>query len=108
MTQNDTAERIHPLKAWRLTQRHWDHGRREFRSVSIVEASRDFGVPPNTWTGWERYADEPGARVPDRENMRKLFLFTRGQVRPDHFYDLPELRGAISAAKEAGLIEAQA
>lgn len=70
--------------------------------MTIADAARQYGsfvgrpVAYNTWMAWERYADEPAARLPDRENMRGLFLFTRAQVRPDHFYQLEELRAKLA------------
>lgn len=34
---------------------------------------------------------EAGSRVPEQDAMRRIFVFTRGAVRPDDFYDLPDL-----------------
>ncbi|HEX8400498.1 MAG TPA: helix-turn-helix transcriptional regulator [Allosphingosinicella sp.] len=88
-----------PLKAWRETQRRLHHRTREPEVLGITEAAKAIGVPYQTWRKWEM-----GDAIPDRDNMKKLFLYTRGQVRPDHFYGLAELRGAIGAAERAGLI----
>jgi hypothetical protein len=85
-----TGRVTHPLKAWRLTQTVWDDSRRCYRAMTVSDAARRFGVSVQSWFGWEKYEDEPGARVPERRNgtMRRLHEFTNGQVRPDHFHIL--------------------
>lgn len=93
------ARRVHPLKAWRMTQRVAE-GRSGTRTMKRSDACRAFGVPFNTWDGWERYEDEGGHRKPDPANMRRLFLFTRGAIRPDHFYSVDEWRRALAAQGE--------
>lgn len=30
-------------------------------------------------------------RVPRKDEMKALYVFTKGAVRPDHFYDLPDI-----------------
>jgi hypothetical protein len=94
--------RINPLKAWRLSQRRIDHRTKEAVTWTIADASRAFKVPYQTWMAWELDEGEPNFRRPDAENMKKLFVFTRGQVRPDHFFNLPELRAALAAAEAEG------
>jgi hypothetical protein len=73
---------------------------------TIADAARKFSrfvgedVPYQTWMAWERYDDEPGARLPSRAYMEKLFLFTRGAIRPDNFYPIGEWRRQL--AEDAG------
>ena len=87
----------HPLKAWRETQQILDPRVKRLRQMGIADAAREAGVPYQTWVAWEKYADEPGARIPTAENMRMIARMTRLQVRPDHFYDLPTLRAERAA-----------
>ncbi|WP_414902479.1 hypothetical protein ACMT1E_04415 [Sphingomonas flavalba] len=84
--------RTHPLKLWRLTQRLEDTQTGASRAWRVADAAAAFGVSFQTWRGWEMYPDEPGHRRPDMVNMERLYIFTRGQVRPDHFHNLPNLR----------------
>jgi hypothetical protein len=99
------SRRVHPLKAWRMTRRIVDHGRRQPRNWTVADAARSFSaftgraVPYQTWRAWERYEDEEGARRPDASNMRDLYLFTNGQLRPDHYYDLDAWRAELAGAR---------
>ncbi|HEV2747724.1 MAG TPA: helix-turn-helix transcriptional regulator [Allosphingosinicella sp.] len=97
-----------PLEAWRRTQRVWDHGRREWIEMSVAEAARRCGVPYQTWHAWEKPREDPSARVPDDGNLKRLFLFTNGQVRPDHFFPIDEWRGELAALAEAAAAKAAA
>lgn len=89
------APAIHPLAAWR-----------RFRGLSIAQAARDYGafvgrpIAYQVWRGWEADAGAPHGRVPQWDDMRGLFLFTRGQVRPDHFFDIAPLRRMLALARE--------
>jgi hypothetical protein len=105
----------HPLAAWRQTRRMLDPRTREVRAWTIADAARKFSrfvgddVPYQTWMAWERYDDEPGARLPSRAYMEKLFLFTRGAIRPDNFYPIGEWRRQLAeaAADAAGQRDAR-
>lgn len=88
----------HPLRAWRETQRFFDEKRQLYRPMTIADVARALGESYHTCKGWERYPGEPGARIPTRSNMEKLVALTRGEVRPDHFYDLPTLRAGRRGA----------
>lgn len=46
----------------------------------------DIGV---TAVAVSRYCS--GARMPDRETMRRIYQLTRGAVDPNSFYDLPRI-----------------
>lgn len=97
--QIDPAPRpTHPLKAWRETQRVWDDKRKINRPMKISDAARSLAIPYQTWMAWERYRGEPGHRMPSPENQQSIFKMTRGQVRPDHFHNLPELLGDFARA----------
>lgn len=64
---------MHPLKIWRqannLTQR---------------EAAQKFGVTEGCLRLWERNRSRPHP-----QHMRNIIKLTKGQVRPDHWYDVP-------------------
>ena len=90
------TRRTHPLMAWRMTQRVWDFAKREFRAMRVADAARKLGVPYQTWNAWERYLDEDGSRDPGREHKKQIFLFTRGAIRPDHFYPMDEWRRELA------------
>lgn len=64
--------------------------------MSITYAARQVDVNPSTWHAWEN-----GNKIPDRHYMRLIFIFTRGQVRPDHFHDLPQWRAELSRLEKA-------
>jgi hypothetical protein len=99
------TRRVHPLKAWRMTQLV-DAGPRERRMMTVSDACRLYSefvgrtVLPQTWHGWERYDDEPGHRKPDTANQEGLFLFTRGAMRPDHFHPIGEWRRKLAKLLE--------
>lgn len=85
---------IHPLKLWRLTQRV--NGKEMQGSFAAAQV----GVSPSSWSFWEN-----GQKVPSPEQMRKIFIFTRGQVRPNDFYgvaawraELANMTGEVQAA----------
>lgn len=40
---------------------------------------------------------EAGTRIPEAGAMRALYLLTHGAVRPDDFYDLPDLNERVAA-----------
>jgi hypothetical protein len=97
----------HPLRNWRQTQRRIDHASRAPKNWTVADAARLFGsfvgseVPYQTWMAWELYEGEPGARRPSSFYMEKLFLFTRGAIRPDNFYPIGEWRKRLAEAAEA-------
>lgn len=99
------ARRVHPLKAWRMTQRV-EIGPRAWRMMKISDACRLYSdfvgriVLPQTWHGWELYPDERGHRKPDPANQEGLFLFTRGEMRPDHFHPIDEWRRKLAKLLE--------
>lgn len=43
---------------------------------------------------------DPRAQIPHRAVMRRIFIQTGGKVRPDDFYDLPDL-STLSAERAA-------
>lgn len=75
---------IHPLKLWRLTQKVGDE------KMSATYAAQAIGVAVSSWSVWEN-----GQKVPSPEQMRKIYMLTRGQVRPDHFHDIAAWRQAL-------------
>jgi DNA-binding transcriptional regulator YdaS (Cro superfamily) len=85
---------IHPLKLWRRTQRV------DGKEMQGSYAAAHVGVSPSSWSFWEN-----GQKVPSPEQMRRIYIFTRGQVRPDHFHDITawraELNATIAAAEAA-------
>lgn len=91
--------RTNPLMAWRMTQSEPERGGK--RLMRVADAARGIGVPYQTWDGWEKDEGEPGHRKPDPENMRRIFLFTRGAIRPDHFYPIGEWRRQLADQAEA-------
>lgn len=93
----------HPLKAWRETQRRIDSTTKQPVPLSISMAAAALGVSYQTWWAWELYPDEKGHKLPDRRYMIALYRYTNGQVPPNHFYNLPDLRAeAAVAAAEGG------
>jgi hypothetical protein len=81
-----------PLAAWRKTQRRLNHRTKEPETLTQARACREFGVAQPVWRAWEMQPGSQEFKMPDPRNMVKIFVFTRGQVRPDHFYKLPRLR----------------
>jgi hypothetical protein len=47
-------------------------------------------------SGTSVYRYRTGKRVPDPIAMVRIFIATRGCVRPDHFYSLPKIKGSTS------------
>lgn len=79
---------VHPLKAWRLTQRYYHARHKKLVPMTASEAARRVGATPIMWTSWEKYPGEAGAAIPTYANMIKIYELTGGHVRPDHFYML--------------------
>lgn len=90
----------HPLKAWRKAQLVDDPASSGKRSMRLFDVQRLYGIPIQTWSGWEKYPDEPGFRRPDEANMHRLFDITGGAIEPNHFYPIGEWQdgGAQPAA----------
>lgn len=42
---------------------------------------------------WSLPFDHQYFRMPGRAQMRAIYIVTRGAVRPDYFYDLPDIPG---------------
>ena len=57
--------------------------------LSAAKFGREIGVARSTVI---RYL--LGERVPNKEAMARIYQVTRGQVRPDDFYELPHLEEA--------------
>jgi hypothetical protein len=98
----------HPLKAWRMTQRVWIAARKEYRTMTITDAATKFGVPYQTWMAWEKFEDEARFRRPDGANLKKLFLFTKGAIRPDHFHPIDDWREELAAIETEAAQQAKA
>ncbi len=75
-----TVSAIHPLALWRMTQVVDGKIMRQGFCCDQIKVS------PSAWSDWEA-----GKKIPDPESMAKIYLFTNGKVRPDHFYDLPRI-----------------
>lgn len=96
------------LKAWRLTQRVYDDKLRSWRTMRVADAARAYGCPYNTWDAWEKDEGEPGHRKPDDANSKKLFLFTGGAIRPDHFHPIDEWRAELAVVKQIADVDGAA
>lgn len=91
-----------------MTQRVWNPAKRASETMSITHAAHRFGVPYQTWHAWEREDGDPLWREPDRANKKKLFLFTGGALRPDHFHPIDEWREELRRRAEAEAAAAEA
>lgn len=80
-------EPLHPLKQWRVA-----------RGYTMEAAAAMLGTWRQTWHDWEC-----GRRIPDRRYMPAVYLLTEGEVRPDHFYDLPAI-GCGTLQLDAGAV----
>lgn len=54
--------------------------------MTLDAAAAGVGTVRQTWYDWET-----GRRIPDRTYMPRIYGFTKGVVRPDHFYELPPI-----------------
>lgn len=72
-----TGEAVHPLRTWREAQ---------LPRLTLDAAAAAVGTVRQVWYDWER-----GRRIPTSRFMTAIFKFTAGEVRPDHFYDLPPI-----------------
>lgn len=66
---------------------------RESAGLTQEQAGARVGVSRWAWHKWES-----GQHLPSREQMIQIFILTEGEVRPDHFYQLPVLPRKMSAA----------
>jgi hypothetical protein len=80
LSDNRAASTIHPLALWRMTQVVDGKIMRQGFCADQIK------VGGSAWSDWEA-----GKKIPDPESMAKIYMFTLGMVRPDHFYDLPRL-----------------
>lgn len=77
---------------------------RRSKGFSVPQAAKALGeilgkdVPCQTWYSWERKGKGPR----DDDLVIALYRLTNGHVRPDHAYDLPNLRAEAAAAVDAG------
>jgi hypothetical protein len=78
---------VHPLRAWREAQQP---------RMTLDAAAAGVGTVRQTWYDWET-----GRRIPDRTYMPRIYGFTQGVVRPDHFYELPPI-GQMALPFETG------
>lgn len=63
------------------------------KKLSVSDLAAGIGVPHPTAS---RYVN--GIRIPRKREMAAIYMFTAGEVRPDDFYDLPDLSSSSSAA----------
>lgn len=82
-------DREHPLTAWRKAQTVPAEGG-GVRAMRMIDAAALYGIPVNTWWGWERWPGQPGFRRPDAANMQRLGEITGSAVRPEHYYAIPK------------------
>lgn len=76
---------------------------RNLTKLSVVEAAQQTGVTPECWRYWEN-----GQKIPSRENMSELFLWSLGNVTPNDFYSLPPVSSpARSCANDTHVTHAE-
>jgi hypothetical protein len=68
---------LHPLRAWR---------ERQLPRLTLDAAAAAVGTVRQVWFDWER-----GRRIPSARFMTAIWRFTRAQVVPNDFYDLPPI-----------------
>lgn len=56
---------------------------------SLAKVAIGIGIKPSQATTVRRYRD--GTRIPDRERMRRIVIFSEGRVTPNDIYGLTEL-----------------
>ena len=71
---------IQPLIDWMLDNQ-----------ITVKAAATLFGIPLRTF-----HRQLKGESLPSPDRVVRIYLLTRGAVRPDHWYQLPELE-AIAA-----------
>jgi hypothetical protein len=59
--------------------------------TSVQAYSLKIGVAMRTVRRYLLPASDPKAQIPHRTIMRRIFIESGGRVRPDDFYDLPDL-----------------
>lgn len=64
--------------------RVWREG--QVPKMTLDAAAAAVGTVRQVWFDWEM-----GRNIPSRTFMPRIFAFTRGDIRPDHFYDLPPI-----------------
>lgn len=87
----------HPLRAWRERQMVWDEQRTCRRRMRLKDVTRLYGIPFNSWFNWELFPGEPGFRRPEEENMKQLFLITKGEITPDLYYPVKAWAAELDA-----------
>jgi hypothetical protein len=73
-------EPFHPLRRWRLAQSP---------KLTLDAAAAMVGTVRQVWYEWEVLRKLPGKAF-----MLAIYRVTCGEVRPDHFYELPDLATA--------------
>jgi hypothetical protein len=71
------GEAVHPLRAWREGQ---------LPKLTLDAAAAAVGTVRQVWRDWEI-----GRRIPSARFMTAIWRFTRGDVVPNDFYDLPPI-----------------
>jgi transcriptional regulator with XRE-family HTH domain len=56
------------------------------QNLSPTDAARALNVSPEAVYNWTK-----GKRIPRKDEMKSIFVWSNGHVRPDDFYDLPSL-----------------
>lgn len=66
----------HPLRKWRVSN-----------GLTLEAAAEQVGTSRQVWSDWER-----GRRRPSQSLMIEIYTLTGGNVVPNDFYDLPDIR----------------
>ncbi len=72
----------------------------ETRGLSVAAAGRELDRPTETVRRWCLPGSHPDARIPRPAEMRRIYVWSRGAVDPNSFYDLPLLPAAADQARE--------
>jgi hypothetical protein len=75
-----TPEQVSPFDAWRRAQ-----------GLTYAQLGALYGVGHNQAYFHSRMPGSPRHKVPRGDVMKEIVRLTDGAIRPDHFYDLPEL-----------------
>lgn len=72
-----SGDQVHPLRNWREGQ---------LPKLTLDAAAAAVGTVRQVWRDWEI-----GRRIPSPRFMTAIWRFTRGDVVPNDFYDLPPI-----------------